>query len=85
MPAGELALALLRATGPLAVTSANRSGAPTPSTCEEVRAVFGSMVGAHLCDDAAIGGLASTVVDLSGAEPRILREGALADEVRALL
>ena len=83
--ASTLALDLLTVTGPLAVTSANRSGAPTPATCEEVRAVFGTAVAVYLCDDGETGGDASTVVDLAGAEPRILREGDLAERVRALL
>jgi L-threonylcarbamoyladenylate synthase len=82
-PAAETALALLRATGPLAVTSANLSGAPTPATCDGVRAVFGSAVSAYLCDDGQIAGRASTVVDV--ASRRILREGDLSVAVSELL
>jgi tRNA A37 threonylcarbamoyladenosine synthetase subunit TsaC/SUA5/YrdC len=76
-------LALLRAAGPLAVTSANPSGAPTFATCEEVRAVFATAVAVYLCADEQIAGRASTVVDVAGG--RVLREGDLAEEVAELL
>jgi tRNA threonylcarbamoyl adenosine modification protein (Sua5/YciO/YrdC/YwlC family) len=83
VPASDTALELLRAAGPLAVTSANPSGAPTLATCEEVRAVFATAVAVYLCADEQIAGRASTVVDVAGG--RILREGDLADEVAELL
>jgi tRNA threonylcarbamoyl adenosine modification protein (Sua5/YciO/YrdC/YwlC family) len=83
VPASGTALELLRAAGPLAVTSANPSGAPTPATCEEIRAVFAAAVAVYLCADEQIAGRASTVVDVAGG--RILREGDLAEEVAALL
>jgi len=76
VPDHPVALALLHRTGPLAVSSANVSGAPTPSDCRSLRTLFGQLVAVYLCAG-PIGGLASTVVDLSGPEPRILREGAL--------
>jgi L-threonylcarbamoyladenylate synthase len=85
MPDAEVALELLRATGPLAVTSANRSGDPTPATCEEIRSAFGTSVAGYLCADDAVVGRPSCVVDLTGPEPRILREGDLATEVLAAL
>jgi len=78
MPHHPLALAVLALTGPLAVTSANRSGKPTPSTCDGVLAVFGDRVAVYLCDASPLEGSASTVVDLAHAEPRFLRVGALA-------
>jgi tRNA threonylcarbamoyl adenosine modification protein (Sua5/YciO/YrdC/YwlC family) len=83
VPASETALELLRAAGPLAVTSANRSGAPTPSTCEEVQAVFATAVEVYLCADEQVAGRASTVVDVAGG--RVLREGDLAEGVAELL
>jgi tRNA threonylcarbamoyl adenosine modification protein (Sua5/YciO/YrdC/YwlC family) len=85
VPDHPLALALLRITGPLAVTSANLSGGPTPSDCPGVRALFGQAVAVYLCVG-PVGAVASSVVDLSGPEPQILREGAIpAEELRALL
>lgn len=86
MPHHTLALAVLARTGPLAVTSANRSGRPTPATCEGVHAAFGELVAVYLCDASPLEGTASTVVDLAHGEPRFLRVGALAEgEVSAAL
>lgn len=69
--------ALLGETGPLAVTSANRSGEPTPPDCDGVRAALGEAVEVYVCDDPRPAGPPSTVLDLTGPEPRVLREGAL--------
>lgn len=77
VPDHPVALALLERTGPLAATSANRSGEPTPPECGAVREVFGDTVAVYLCHGPAPGGTPSTVVDLAGAEPRVLREGAV--------
>jgi L-threonylcarbamoyladenylate synthase len=78
MPDHPVTLALLQRTGPLAVTSANISGRPTPAGCEELRSLFGTSVEVYLCDEGPLPGTASTVVDVSGKEVRILREGAVA-------
>jgi tRNA threonylcarbamoyl adenosine modification protein (Sua5/YciO/YrdC/YwlC family) len=86
MPHHPLALALLARTGPLAVTSANRSGEPTPATCEELQRIFGDAVAVYLCASEPLAGLPSTVVDLTGPELRVLREGAVSEaELRAAL
>lgn len=86
MPHHTLALAVLARTGPLAVTSANRSGEPTPSTCGGVREVLGDGVAVYLCDASPLAGAASTVVDLAHGELRFLRVGALAaDDVLSAL
>lgn len=77
MPAHPRALDVLRRTGPLAVTSANLSGAPTPDTCDGVREVFGDLVSVYVCWPDPVGGLPSTVLQLTDGEPRILRAGAL--------
>lgn len=77
VPAHPLALAVLAGTGPLAVTSANRSGEPPARTADELVAVFGDHVSVYLCADDPIEGRPSTVVDLSGATPRLLRAGSL--------
>jgi tRNA threonylcarbamoyl adenosine modification protein (Sua5/YciO/YrdC/YwlC family) len=77
MPHHPLALAVLARTGPLAVTSANRSGAPTPGTCEGLREAFGDLVDVYLCAEEPLGGAPSTVVDLTGSQPRVLRAGAV--------
>ena len=74
IPDHRLARAVL-AAGPLATTSANRSGEPPAMTCEELHAVFGDDVALYLCDDTPLEGRASTVVSLLGPEPAILRAG----------
>ncbi len=76
VPHHPVALTVLSRTGPLAVTSANRSGQPTPGTCEELEEVFGSAVEVYLCQPEPPPGVASTVIDLTG-EARVLRRGAL--------
>jgi L-threonylcarbamoyladenylate synthase len=68
------ALALLKAFGPVAVTSANRTGEGPPSDDEGARAAFGGLVAVYL-PGAGAGLAASTVVDLSGPEPVVLRQG----------
>jgi len=72
------ALALLLAeTGPLATSSANSSGRPTPEAIQEIRATFGDAVAVYLDGGPAQGGPPSTVVRLTGPEPVLLREGAV--------
>lgn len=75
IPALEGAIELLARTGPLAVTSANRSGAPPAVTVDEARAALGDQV-AIFVDGGRVGGAPSTVLDLTGT-PRVVREGAL--------
>lgn len=65
---------LCRAVGPLATTSANRHGAAPLETADAVRAEFGDEV-AVVLDGGRCAGAPSTVVDCTGAEPRLLREG----------
>lgn len=81
VPDHPVAQALLARTGPLAVTSANRSGMPTPTDCDGVRRELGDAVAVYLCAG-TFTPVPSTIVDLTGSEPRVLRAGALApDEV----
>jgi tRNA threonylcarbamoyl adenosine modification protein (Sua5/YciO/YrdC/YwlC family) len=77
MPLHPVALELLREVGPMAVSSANRSGSPPASTMDEARVQLGQAVSVYLDGGPATEGVASTIVDLTGAEPRILREGAV--------
>jgi tRNA threonylcarbamoyl adenosine modification protein (Sua5/YciO/YrdC/YwlC family) len=74
IPAHRLARAVL-AAGPLATTSANRSGDPPATTCDDLHDVFGDDVALYLCDEAPLVGRASTVVSLLDREPAILRAG----------
>ncbi len=75
VPDHPLALDLLRATGPLLTSSANRHGQPPALTAEEAARLPGL---AGVVDGGrAPGGVPSTVLDLTGAEPRVVREGAI--------
>jgi tRNA threonylcarbamoyl adenosine modification protein (Sua5/YciO/YrdC/YwlC family) len=69
------AAAVVRAVGVVAATSANLSGRPDPRRVEdipeEIRAACGAIV-----DTGELPGMPSTVIDLTGAEPRVLRQGA---------
>jgi L-threonylcarbamoyladenylate synthase len=75
IPQHKVALELLRAAGPLMTTSANLHGNDPAMTASEARALVG--VTAVLDGGAAPGGTASTVLDLTGPEPHVLREGAI--------
>lgn len=74
VPDHSAALELLAATGPLAVTSANLSGQPPAMSDHEARAVFGDRVAVYV-EGVCPGPGASTVVDYTGEEPVILRQG----------
>jgi len=80
VPDHPVARALLRAAGPMAVTSANLSGQPSPSTAQEVFAQLGGRIALILDGGKTPGGLPSTVVNCAGAEPQILREGPISGE-----
>ena len=75
VPSHPLALAVLAAAGPLATTSANRSGEPPAVTCDELHAAFGDGVAVYLCQEQPLSGAASTVVDLTHQDVRVLRAG----------
>jgi L-threonylcarbamoyladenylate synthase len=88
MPAHAALAALLRQTGPLAATSANRSGGPDTHSATEVLAQLDGHIPLILYDDAAglPQSLPSTLVDVTAADgPRILRMGQLGEAVGALL
>jgi L-threonylcarbamoyladenylate synthase len=76
IPRHEVALELLRAAGPLMTTSANLHGREPAMTAEEAGELAG--IAAVLDGGRAPGGRVSTVLDLTGPEPHILREGAIA-------
>ena len=75
VPDHPVARALLRAAGPMAVTSANLSGQASPCTAQEVYAQLGGRIPLILDGGGTLGGVPSTVVNCLGAEPQILREG----------
>ncbi len=77
MPDSELVLELIQLTGPLAVSSANRTGMPAASSVAEAREMLGDAVSVYLDGGALPGALPSTILDVTGVVPRVLREGAL--------
>ena len=77
MPEDAVALDLLRETGPMAVSSANLTGAVAATTAEQAREQLGESVSIYLDGGTAPGGVASTIVDLTGPAPRLLRRGAI--------
>ena len=77
MPLHPVALELLREIGPMAVSSANISGRPPATTVAEATDQLGSSVAVYLDGGPCRVGVASTIVDLTGDEPRVLREGAV--------
>lgn len=79
------ALALLRMTGPMAVTSANTTGRPPATTIDQAVAYFGGAVGLYVDAGPTASSTPSTVVAFAGGAARVLRHGALgADDIAAL-
>lgn len=75
IPQHKVALELLRAAGPMMTTSANLHGKDPAMTVEAAGELPG--VAAVLDGGRAAGGVASTVLDLTGPEPHVLRQGAI--------
>lgn len=73
-----LARELAAIAGPVTATSANVSGAPPATTADEVIAQFGDAVDLVLDGGVTPGGPASTIVDVTQATPKLVREGAIA-------
>lgn len=92
MPAHRLALALLEETGPLAVSSANKTGQPAAISATDAEGMLGDSVAVYLDDGISETGVASTIIDatslVTGIDPvvRVLRDGAVTRErLRAVL
>jgi tRNA threonylcarbamoyl adenosine modification protein (Sua5/YciO/YrdC/YwlC family) len=86
MPDHPVVISLIEQTGPLAVSSANRSGQPPAGSAMDARLQLGASVAVYL--DAGPGGdpVPSSIVDLTGEAPRLLRAGALdPDALRAVV
>ncbi len=86
MPLHPVAIELLREVGPMAVSSANISGRPAAVTAGQARDQLGDLVEVYLDGGQAEQQAASTIVDLTGAHPRVLREGPVTlDAIAAVL
>ena len=77
MPLHPVALAVLEQTGPLAVSSANRSGLPPATDAAEAARQLGGSVATYLDGGDCGEPVPSTILDLTGDTPRVLRAGAL--------
>lgn len=80
MPDDDIALELLRRTGPLAVSSANRHGKSAALSVLDAATQLGDAVEVYLDGGPARIGTASTIIDMTVDPPEIVREGALSRE-----
>ena len=81
MPDDQIALDLITRTGPLAVSSANRTGHPPATTMLDARLQLGAAVAVYLDGGPRPSATPSSIVDLTGETPRLLREGALSADM----
>ncbi len=77
MPLHPVALDVLRQTGPMAVSSANRTGQPAATTAAEAESQLGEAVSVYLDGGPCIDNVPSTILDLTGTVPTLLRTGAV--------
>lgn len=80
MPLHPVAIELLTEVGPMAVSSANLSGHPAPEDCDAARAMLGDSVSVYLDGGPTPNTLPSSIVDVTGKVPVLLRAGALTAE-----
>jgi L-threonylcarbamoyladenylate synthase len=86
MPVHPLALELLTLTGPLALTTAAPAGTPAPKDCLTALDLVGDFADVYLDAGPVPWTAASTVVDVRGDVPRVVRQGAVpAEELRAVV
>jgi L-threonylcarbamoyladenylate synthase len=77
MPLHPVTLEVLKQTGPMAVSSANRHGVPPATTASEAQRQLGDVVSIYLDAGPCSDNVPSTILDLTGTIPRLLREGAI--------
>jgi L-threonylcarbamoyladenylate synthase len=80
MPLHPVAIELLREVGPMAVSSANRSGQPPATTMAQAMDQLGDDVDVYLDAGPTADSVPSTIVDLTSPDPRVLRPGAVPTE-----
>lgn len=81
IPAHPVPIAIIRGLGsPIVGTSANLSGRPSPLTADEVYSQLGDKVDLVIDGGRCLGGKESTIIDITGQTPVILREGAISRE-----
>ena len=86
MPDHDVALAVLERTGPLAVSSANRTGQPAATDALAALEMLGEHVAVIIDAGTSPGGQSSTIIDVTGSQGRVLRRGALSlDDLNEVL
>ena len=80
MPLHPVAIELLTQTGPLGVSSANKTGHAPATTASEAQDQLGTSVDVYLDGGSTADNVPSSIVDLTGDAPKLLREGALTFE-----
>jgi tRNA threonylcarbamoyl adenosine modification protein (Sua5/YciO/YrdC/YwlC family) len=86
MPLHPVAIELLELTGPMGVSSANRTGRPPALTMKDADDQLGEDVAVYLDGGPVKTGVASTIVDVTAEVPRILRAGAVSvEDLRAVV
>ncbi|MGA8988272.1 L-threonylcarbamoyladenylate synthase [Aeromicrobium sp.] len=84
MPDDPRALALLKQTGPLAVSSANTTGDPAALSVDDAEDMLGDLVAVYLDGGRSTTGVPSTILDATGSTPRVLRIGSISiDDLHA--
>jgi tRNA threonylcarbamoyl adenosine modification protein (Sua5/YciO/YrdC/YwlC family) len=85
MPLHPVALEVLKRTGPLAVSSANRTGYPAATSVDAAQDQLGESVSVYLDGGPCADNVPSTIVDLTGPIPKVLRSGAIpVDRLRSV-
>ena len=86
MPLHPVAIELLRAVGPMGVSTANRSGHPAATTLADAREQLGEAVSVYLDGGPCADSVPSTIVDVTVSPPRLLRAGAVSvDDLRTVV
>ncbi|WP_404962648.1 L-threonylcarbamoyladenylate synthase [Streptomyces sp. 147326] len=81
MPSHPVALELLAETGPMAVSSANLTGHPSPQDCDAAQGMLRDSVAVYLDGGRTEAAVASSIVDLTGPVPVLKRAGAISAEI----
>ncbi|GAA2399540.1 L-threonylcarbamoyladenylate synthase [Streptomyces glaucosporus] len=86
MPLHPVAIELLTDVGPMAVSSANLTGHPAPQDCDAAQEMLGDSVSVYLDGGPTPDSVPSSIVDVTGSVPRLLRAGAIsAEELRKVV
>jgi L-threonylcarbamoyladenylate synthase len=81
VPDHPVAIEVLKASGPLAVSSANLTGEPAATSIHDAERMLGESVDVYLDGGPSSSGIASTILDVTSGTPRILRPGPIGLDV----